>query len=132
MATNVINNGITPATTFIYGNNISHYILAITSAIINVGQNIPQYTKQSAKSCGKKHLPQYSDITFPNIIWLNTCHNKICQYMCPIFARHTFTHTPSWVEIILGEHFPQTRRSHDRDLAKACLLLKFQFCSREH
>ena len=124
MATNVINFGITSATTFIYGNNISHNILAITSAIINVGQITPQYTKQSAKSCGKKHLPQYSDITSPNNIWLNTCHNKICQYMCPIIARHTFTHMLSWVEIILGKYFPQTRRIHNRDLAKACLCTK--------
>ena len=36
-------------------------------------------------------------------------------------ARHTFTHTPSWVIIILEKHFPQIRRSHARDLAKACL-----------
>ena len=28
----------------------------------------------------------------------------------------------------LDQHFPQTRRSHDRNLVKACLLTKNLFC----
>ena len=28
----------------------------------------------------------------------------------------------------LDQHFPQTRRSHDRNLVKACLLTKLLFC----
>ena len=44
---------------------------------------------------------------------------------------HIFPHT-ILVIIILGKHFPQTRRSLDRDQAKACLLNKIKFCSREN
>ena len=33
------------------------------------------------------------------------------------------------LENSLDQHFPQTGRSHDRDLAKACLLTKNLFCS---
>ena len=32
----------------------------------------------------------------------------------------------------LDEHFPQTRRSHDRNLAKACLLAIYLFCFWEN
>ena len=44
---------------------------------------------------------------------------------------HIFPYT-ILVIIILGKHFPQTRRSLDRDQVKACLLNKIKFCSREN
>ena len=60
--------------------------MATTSAITNVGQNMPQYTKQSAKSCGKKHLPQYLDITLSSMLYGLTPaimkHVNICVQYC--------------------------------------------------
>ena len=44
--------------------------MATTSAITNVGQNMPHYTKQSAKKLWqKKHLPHYLDITLSLMLY---------------------------------------------------------------
>ena len=60
--------------------------MATTSAITNVGQNIPQYIKPSAKSCGKKLLPQYLDITLFSMLYgltsAITKHVNICVQYC--------------------------------------------------
>ena len=44
------------------------------------------------------------------------------------YVTHIFPYT-ILVIIILGKHFPQTRRSLDRDQMKACLPNKNLFCS---
>ena len=61
--------------------------MATPSAITNVGQNIPQYTKPSAKSCGKKKiLTQYLDITLFSMLYgltpAITKHVNICVQYC--------------------------------------------------
>ena len=43
--------------------------MATTSAITNVGQNMPQYTKTICQKLWQKHLPQYLDIMLSSILY---------------------------------------------------------------
>ena len=61
----------------------------------------------------------------------NICHNILWKMGVQYCKTHIFPFT-ILVIIILGKHFPQTRRSLDRDQVKACLLNKIKFCSREN
>ena len=68
--------------------------MATTSAITNVGQNMPQYTKQSAKSCGKKHLLQYLDITLSTMLYGLTPAKIKCVNICVQYCkRHIYPYT---------------------------------------
>ena len=95
-----------------YGNNICHY---------KCGPKCTTVYKTICQKLWQKLLPQYLDITLFSMLYgltpAITKHVNICVQYC----KTHITHTPSWIIIILGKHFPQTRRSHDRDLAKACL-----------
>ena len=88
---------------------------------------------------------------------INICHsilgNIICQgnmdilikigftsaiksFKIAIYAYLKFKGIPTPIHHLVLEnnleHFPQTRRSHDRNLVKACLLTKLLFCFREN
>ena len=75
--------------------------------------------KNSAIQCGTNEIKCHSlDITL--YYGLTSAITQYGKWVSNI-TRHTFSRTPFWFIIILGKHFPQTRRSLDRDQAKACL-----------
>ena len=86
--------------------------MAIRSATVNLGSNICQ---------GNIIILMKIGLTFAiKSIKIAICLIKIEGYTTPIHHRV--------LENNLDQHFPQTRRSHDRNLVKACLPIKLLFC----
>ena len=72
--TSALNTHMAITSAITYGNNICHYICGLKYATA-YKNNLPKVVAKTSATVFRHNISLI-------VIWLNICHNKLCQYMC--------------------------------------------------